>query len=77
MKNVLRMMALLAIVAALVNATAPTPVSALSSAEMAVVGGSACSFAQGFGVVLGFGSFIHPGFGAVALGIEVGAMFFC
>jgi hypothetical protein len=76
-KSLIRMITLFAFVAVLAAATAPTPVSALTPAEMTVVGGSACSFAQGAGIIFGIAGIANPGFGLLGLGIELGAMYFC
>lgn len=77
MKSVLRVLALFAFVAVFAAATAPTPVSALSPAEMTVTGGSACSFAEGAGLIIGVAGFFNPGFAIAAFGIGAGVMFLC
>jgi hypothetical protein len=76
-KSLLRIFALLAVVAVLAAATAPTPVSALSPAEMTVVGGSACSFAEGAGYIFTIAGFFNGGFALAAAAIGAGVMYLC
>lgn len=77
MKSVLRIITLFAFVAVLAAATAPTPVAALSPAEMTVVGGSACSFAEGAAYIMTIAGFANFGFAVAAAVIGSGVMYFC
>jgi hypothetical protein len=76
-KSVLRILAILAMVTVFFATTVPAPVAALSPSEMSVTGGSACSFAEGAGFILGIAGFFHPAAAIAAFGIGAGVLFFC